>query len=69
EKIRVLGQDVLDGVKFGFDNAVDQLKALDPTVELNTEGLSMLKRVENGAIVIPPEYAQMVEDEEEDEQG
>ncbi|MCI63667.1 hypothetical protein A2U01_0084924, partial [Trifolium medium] len=33
------------------------------------EGLSMLKRVENGEIVIPPEYAQMVEDEEEDEQG
>ncbi|MCI37235.1 hypothetical protein A2U01_0058459, partial [Trifolium medium] len=40
EKIRVLGQDVLDGVKFGFDNAVDQLKVLNPTVELNTEGLS-----------------------------
>ncbi|MCI74195.1 hypothetical protein A2U01_0095459, partial [Trifolium medium] len=25
EKIQVLGQDVLDGVKYGFDNAVDQL--------------------------------------------
>ncbi|MCI89906.1 hypothetical protein A2U01_0111195, partial [Trifolium medium] len=25
ERILVLGQDVLDGVKFGFDNAVDQL--------------------------------------------
>ncbi|MCI55760.1 hypothetical protein A2U01_0077011, partial [Trifolium medium] len=69
ERIRVLGQDVLDGVKFGFDNVVDQLKVLNPTVELNTEGLSMLKRVENGEIVIPPEYAQMAEDEEEDEQG
>ncbi|MCI45585.1 hypothetical protein A2U01_0066824, partial [Trifolium medium] len=61
EKIWVLGQDVLDGVKFGFDNAVDQIKVLNPTVKLNTEGLSMLKRVENGEIVIPPEYAQMVE--------
>ncbi|MCI53310.1 hypothetical protein A2U01_0074556, partial [Trifolium medium] len=48
EKIQALGQDVLDGVKFGFDNAVDQLKVLNPTIELNTEGLSMLKRVENG---------------------
>ncbi|MCI95423.1 hypothetical protein A2U01_0116721, partial [Trifolium medium] len=48
EKIRVLGQDVLDGVKFGFDNAVDQLKVLNPKVELNTEGFGMLKRVENG---------------------
>ncbi|MCI57370.1 hypothetical protein A2U01_0078621, partial [Trifolium medium] len=35
EKIRVLGQDVLDGVKYGFDNAVDQLKVLNPTTELN----------------------------------
>ncbi|MCI92792.1 hypothetical protein A2U01_0114089, partial [Trifolium medium] len=42
---------------------------LNPTVEFNTEGLSMLKRVENGQIIIPPEYAQMVEDDEEDEQG
>ncbi|MCI94446.1 hypothetical protein A2U01_0115744, partial [Trifolium medium] len=39
EKIWVLGQDVLDGVKYGFDNAVDQLKVLNPTAELNTEGL------------------------------
>ncbi|MCI73841.1 hypothetical protein A2U01_0095105, partial [Trifolium medium] len=61
EKIRVLGQDVLDGVKYGFDNVVGQLKVLNLTVELNTEGLSMLKRVENGQIIIPPEYAQMVE--------
>ncbi|MCI86919.1 hypothetical protein A2U01_0108200, partial [Trifolium medium] len=44
ERIRVLGKDVLDGVKFGFDNAVDQLKVLNPRVELNTEGLNMLKR-------------------------
>ncbi|MCI46760.1 hypothetical protein A2U01_0068001, partial [Trifolium medium] len=36
-------------------------------VELNTEGLSMLKRVENGQLVFPPEYAEMEEDEEEDE--
>ncbi|MCI87380.1 hypothetical protein A2U01_0108663, partial [Trifolium medium] len=63
-----LGQDVLDGVKYGFDNVVDQVKILNPTVELNTEGLSMLKRVENGQIIIPPEYAQMEKDEEEDEQ-
>ncbi|MCI90307.1 hypothetical protein A2U01_0111599, partial [Trifolium medium] len=52
EKIHVMGQDVLDGVKFGFDNVVDQLKVLNPTIELNTEGLSMLKRVENGQIII-----------------
>ncbi|MCI82122.1 hypothetical protein A2U01_0103396 [Trifolium medium] len=28
----------------------------------------MLKRVENGQIIIPPEYAEIEEDEEEDEQ-
>ncbi|MCI77502.1 hypothetical protein A2U01_0098772, partial [Trifolium medium] len=32
------------------------------------EGLSMLKRVENGQIIIPPEYGQMVEDEEEEDE-
>ncbi|MCI36998.1 hypothetical protein A2U01_0058222, partial [Trifolium medium] len=36
EKIRVLRQDVLDVVKCGFDNAVDQLKVLNPRLELNT---------------------------------
>ncbi|MCI72033.1 hypothetical protein A2U01_0093296, partial [Trifolium medium] len=50
EKIRALGQDVFDDVKYGFDNAVGQLKVLNLTVELNTEGLNMLKRVENGQI-------------------
>ncbi|MCI57978.1 hypothetical protein A2U01_0079231, partial [Trifolium medium] len=59
----------LDGVSFGFNNAVDQLKVLNPTIELNTEGLSMLKRVENGQIVIPPEYAEMEEEEDEQENG
>ncbi|MCI54855.1 hypothetical protein A2U01_0076105, partial [Trifolium medium] len=68
EKIRLLGQDVLDGVKFGFDNAVNQLKVLNPTVELNTDGISMLKRVENGHLIIPPEYAEMEEEEDEDDQ-
>ncbi|MCI22041.1 hypothetical protein A2U01_0043215 [Trifolium medium] len=28
----------------------------------------MLKRVENGQIIIPPEYAQMVEDEEDEQE-
>ncbi|MCI01752.1 hypothetical protein A2U01_0022780, partial [Trifolium medium] len=67
EKIWVLGQDVLDGVKFGFDNAVDQLKVLNPRLELNTELLSMLKRVENGQLVIPPEYVEMEEEDEDDQ--
>ncbi|MCI42982.1 hypothetical protein A2U01_0064219, partial [Trifolium medium] len=39
DRIRVLGQDVLDDVKFGFDNAVNQLKVLNPTIELNTDGI------------------------------
>ncbi|MCI66273.1 hypothetical protein A2U01_0087531, partial [Trifolium medium] len=55
--------------KYGFDNAVDQLKVLNPTTELNPEGLSMLKRVENGQIVIPPDYAQMEDEDDDQEDG
>ncbi|MCI46149.1 hypothetical protein A2U01_0067389, partial [Trifolium medium] len=35
--------------------------------ELSTEGIGVLKRVENGEIVIPEKYRQMeIEDEEEE---
>ncbi|MCI73434.1 hypothetical protein A2U01_0094698, partial [Trifolium medium] len=68
ERIRVLGQDVLDGVKFGFDNVVAQLKVLNPGIELNIEGMSMLKKVENGHLVILVEYEQMVNEEDDGEE-
>ncbi|MCI56110.1 hypothetical protein A2U01_0077361, partial [Trifolium medium] len=70
EKIRVLARDVLEGTKYSFENAVAQLKVFNPVVELITEGIGMLRRVENRQIVIPEVYKDMeaVEEEEDDEQ-
>ncbi|WJX95592.1 histone deacetylase [Trifolium repens] len=55
DKIKLLEQDVLDSVKYGFDNAIAQLRIVNPEVELNTKGTGMLRRVVDGVIVIPPD--------------
>ncbi|MCI51930.1 hypothetical protein A2U01_0073174, partial [Trifolium medium] len=68
DKIRVLAQDVLGGVKYGFDNVVAQLKIANSGVELSTEGIGMLRKVKDGKIVIPAEYQHMVDEEEEEEE-
>ncbi|MCI32120.1 hypothetical protein A2U01_0053332, partial [Trifolium medium] len=71
-KISILAKDVLEGSKYSFNNVVAQLKIVNPGVELNTEGIGMLRRVENGQIIIPAVYqdteAEEEEEEEEDEQ-
>jgi hypothetical protein len=42
--------------KWSFDNAVAQIKCLNPAVKLVTEGLSELKEVHDGVLVsLPPE--------------
>ncbi|MCI80036.1 hypothetical protein A2U01_0101307, partial [Trifolium medium] len=48
EEIGVLARDVLEGAKYSFDKAVAQLKIVNVGVELTTEGIGMLRRVENG---------------------
>ncbi|MCH84613.1 hypothetical protein A2U01_0005445, partial [Trifolium medium] len=69
-----MAHDVLEGSKYSFENVVAQLKIVNPGVELITEGIGMLRRVENGQIIIPeiiiPEvYRNMeVEEEEEDDE-
>ncbi|MCI17093.1 hypothetical protein A2U01_0038240 [Trifolium medium] len=70
DKIRILVQDILEGSKYSFENVVAQLKVSNPRVELNTEGIRMLRRVENGQIIIPEVYKDMEakEEEEDDEQ-
>jgi cell division protein FtsB len=55
DKIKLLEQDVLDSVKYGFDNAIAQLRIVNPEVELNTKGTRMPRRVVDGVIVIPPD--------------
>ncbi|MCI20985.1 hypothetical protein A2U01_0042149, partial [Trifolium medium] len=67
EVIKSLGKKVLGGIKYGFDNAVVQLKIANPGIEFNTEGTGMLRKVENGQFVIPEKYKQM-EMEEDDEE-
>ncbi|MCI45050.1 hypothetical protein A2U01_0066289, partial [Trifolium medium] len=62
-----LGKKVLGGIKYGFDNAVAQLKIANLGIELKTEGTGMLRKVENGQFVILEKYKQM-EMEEDDEE-
>ncbi|MCH82826.1 hypothetical protein A2U01_0003638 [Trifolium medium] len=54
--IKSLGEKVVSGVTYGFNNAVAQLKIVNSGLELSTEGIGVLKRVENGEIVIPEKY-------------
>ena len=61
EKLCLLQQDTLVAVDFGFNNAVDQIRALNPNVELVTEGMGALNQVVNG-LVVPTENP--VEEEE-----
>ncbi|MCI24849.1 hypothetical protein A2U01_0046035, partial [Trifolium medium] len=58
---------VVSGVKYGFDNVVAQLKIANSGLELSTEGIGVLKKVENWEIVIPKKYRQMEIEEEEEE--
>ena len=67
EKLRLLQQDILVAVDFGFDNAVDQIRALNPNVELVTEGMGALNQVVNGLVVpseIPAASENPVDEEE-----
>ncbi|MCI39525.1 hypothetical protein A2U01_0060757, partial [Trifolium medium] len=59
------GRKFLEG--YGFDNAVAQLKVANSGLELNTDGIGVLRKVKNGQIVIPEKYKQMEMEEEEEE--
>jgi hypothetical protein len=75
-EIQSLGGKLLAGAKFAFNNAVEQMKALNSEVELKTEGVGFWRKVEDGQVVIAEENKIMEEqdqdddeeDEEEDEQ-
>ncbi|MCI51307.1 hypothetical protein A2U01_0072551, partial [Trifolium medium] len=43
--IKSLGEKVVSGVTYGFENAVAQMKVANSGLELSTEGIGMLKRV------------------------
>jgi len=64
EKIGVLEANLMDRVKHGFDNAIAQLKVVNPSVELCVDGTDFLKWVEDELIMSPTE--DMDEDARED---
>ena len=51
DHLRVLEQNNLMATNFGFNNALDQIRALNPNVELVTEGMGVLNQVVNGQVV------------------
>jgi hypothetical protein len=75
-EIQSLGGKLLGGAKFAFANAVEQIKALNGGVELNTEGIGFWRKVMDGQVILPEEHKVMEEqdlddddeEEEEDEQ-
>jgi hypothetical protein len=75
-EIQSLGGKLLARAKFAFNNAVEQMKALNSEVKLKTEGIGIWRKVEDRQVVIPEENKAMEEqdlyddedEEEEDEQ-
>ncbi|MCH97590.1 hypothetical protein A2U01_0018585, partial [Trifolium medium] len=64
-KIKEISDDCLAAGKFGWKNAIAQLKLLNSDIELKTEGMGMLKEVRDGKIVPFPGYQSDSESEEE----
>ena len=52
-RIRVLEQDVVDTLGYDFNTAVEQLKILNPRVEIVVEGAGPFNKVINGKILYP----------------
>ncbi|CAJ2652268.1 unnamed protein product [Trifolium pratense] len=77
--IAQLSHDFVEGTEYAFENAVQQIKCLNPDVELVTRGMHVNGQVQEGQIVIPAGLADSDEEEEdadgvfeegqEDEQG
>ena len=53
--IRVLEQDVMDTLSCGFNTTVDQLRILNPGVEIIVEGAWPFNQVIDGKIFYPSE--------------
>ncbi|MCI64799.1 hypothetical protein A2U01_0086057, partial [Trifolium medium] len=62
-----MADDCLASGKFGWKNAIAQLKLLNPYVAFKTEGMGMLKEVKGGKIVPLSGYQSDSESEEEAE--
>jgi hypothetical protein len=67
-EIRSLGGKLLYGAKFAFNNAVEQMKALNSEVELKTEGIGFWRKVEGGQVVITEENKVMEDQDQNDDE-
>ncbi|CAJ2665933.1 unnamed protein product [Trifolium pratense] len=63
--IAQLSHDFVEGTEYAFDNAIQQIKLLNPDVDLVTRGMHVNGEVKDGQIVIPAGLA--VSDDEEDD--
>jgi len=50
-RIEELERNSVDAARHGFDNAIDQLKVVNPGVQFRVDGIHFLKYVRNGEIV------------------
>ncbi|MCI84920.1 hypothetical protein A2U01_0106198, partial [Trifolium medium] len=66
-KIKEIADDCLVAGKFGWKNAIAQLKLLNPDVEIKTEGMEMLKEAGDGKIVPLLGYQSDSDSEQEEE--
>ncbi|CAJ2662242.1 unnamed protein product [Trifolium pratense] len=66
--IAQLSHDFVEGTEYAFENAVQQIKCLNPDVELVTRGMHVNGQVKDGQIVIPAGLADS-DEEEEDAEG
>ncbi|XP_045798720.1 uncharacterized protein LOC123892886 [Trifolium pratense] len=67
--IAQLSRDFVEGTEYAFENAVQQIKCLNPDVELVTRGLHVNGQVQDGRIVIPAGLVDSDEEEEDAEEG
>ena len=54
-RIRVLEQDVVDTLGYDFNTTVEQLKILNPEIEIVVEGAGPFNQVVNRKILYPPD--------------
>ena len=52
-RIRVLEEDIVEALSYGFNLAVQQVQAVNPGLELVTSGIGPFHRVVDGKIVSP----------------
>ncbi|PNX74532.1 stomatal cytokinesis defective SCD1 protein, partial [Trifolium pratense] len=65
DAIARLSHDFVEGTEYAFANAVQQIKLLNPEVNLVTDGMHVNGSIEDGRIVVPADLA--VSDDEEDD--